>query len=89
MSSKRLGIRNPLSVLRDNIIDSSSCIHRTILNYRGLKELFEIYDFTDMTIEGAGYYPFSSMLGRLDVRHSHFITLKGHKNEKHYRRKTN
>jgi len=79
ISSKKLGIGNPLATLSGEVIDLSSWTHKTIFNYRGLKDFFSVYNFKDIKIIGAGYYPFPSFLGRIDVRHSHPITLKAYK----------
>lgn len=81
MSNKKSGIGNPFAIHRNdtNNVLSSSWTHKTILNYRGFKELFEAHGFEGIEIKGAGYYPLSPGFGSIDVRHSHFITLKGYK----------
>ena len=79
ISKKRLGIGNPLATLKGQKIALKSWTHKTIFNYRGLKELFEIYGFNNIKIKGAGYYPLPAIVGLLDPRHAHFITLKGYK----------
>lgn len=79
VSAKKLSIGNPLSIHRDKIINLSSWSHKTIFNYRGLKEVFMVYNFRDIAIRGAGYYPLPAKFGLLDPRHAHFITLKAFK----------
>jgi len=79
VSSKKGGIGNPLAIHKGKDIELSSWTHKTIFNYRGLKEFFKAHGFKNMTITGAGYYPFFAVIGKIDVRHSHFITLKGRK----------
>lgn len=76
ISSKQCGIGNPLAIHRNENVDLDSWIHKTIFNYRGIKEFFELYKFKDTTIMGAGYYPLPAIFGKIDVRHSHFIVLK-------------
>lgn len=78
ISSKR-SVGNPLAIHRDKEIDLSSWTHKTIFNYRGLKEFFEVHGFKNAKIAGAGYHPFPASFGRIDPRHSHFITLKCYK----------
>ncbi|MCI4626240.1 MAG: class I SAM-dependent methyltransferase [Candidatus Magnetoovum sp. WYHC-5] len=81
VSNKLSGIGNPLALHRkeSDFITLSSWTHKTIFNYLGLKELFEVYGFEKISIKGAGYYPLPAVLGNFDVRHAHFITLKGYK----------
>lgn len=79
ISSKKLGVGNPLAILGGKVIDLPSWTHKTIFNYRGLKDFFSIYGFENIKIHGAGYYPLPSFLGQIDPRHSHFITLKAYK----------
>ena len=49
--------------------------HKTIFNYRGLIEMFETHGFRSVSIAGAGYFPLPAFLGRMDPRHSAFITV--------------
>ena len=79
VSSKKLGVGNPISLHGGENISNASWTHKTIFNYLGLKEIFLAHGFSDVIITGAGYYPFPAILGRFDVRHSHFITLKAYK----------
>jgi len=79
VTSKKMGIGNPLAIHRGNKIDLSTWTHKTIFNYLGLKELFEVYNFKNIKIKGAGYYPLPPIFGKVDPRHSHYITLKADK----------
>lgn len=79
ISSKKSGIGNPLAIHRGKVIDLSSWTHKTIFNYRGLLEFFEVYNFVNIKIVGAGYYPFPPSFGKIDPRHSHYITIKCYK----------
>lgn len=76
VTSKALGIGNPLAYYRNEPLELSSWLHKTIFNIRGLKELFEVYGFQVEEVKGAGYFPLPSSLGLFDVTHSHFITIK-------------
>lgn len=79
MSSTKCGIGNPMALLRHQPLQFNTWTHKVIFSYRGLLEFFESHGFIDLTIHGAGYYPLPSLFGKLDPRHSHFITLSGKK----------
>ncbi len=79
VSSKQSGIGNPLAIHRGKVIDLDTWTHKTIFNYKGLHELFEVYKFKNVKIFGAGYPPLPAFLGKIDPRHSHYITLKCYK----------
>lgn len=76
MSSKKAGIGNPFALHSWEDIELSTWTHKTIFNYRWLKEFFEAHDFKVEKIVWAWYFPLPSILGKYDVRHSHFITIK-------------
>lgn len=76
VSRKRLGIGNPLAYYRNKSLQSTAWLHKTIFNFRGLKELFEAHGFKIEKVKGAGYFPLPSFLGKIDKVHSHFITIK-------------
>jgi len=78
-SNKLSGIGNPLAIHRNESGVLQSWTHKVIFNYRGLKELFEIFGFNNIEILGAGYYPFPAGMGKWDPRHSHFLTLRAWK----------
>lgn len=78
-SNKLSGIGNPLAIHRNEPGLLQSWTHKVIFNYRGLKELFEVFGFSNVEILGAGYYPFPASMGKWDPRHSHFLTLRAWK----------
>jgi ubiquinone/menaquinone biosynthesis C-methylase UbiE len=75
LSERRLGIGNPLALHRGESDHMKTWTHKVIFSYRGLREFFEAHGFYVQGIRGAGYYPLPAGLGRLDVRHAHFLTL--------------
>lgn len=81
VSTVQCGIGNPFAVHREEKLNRSmfSWTHKTVFNYLGLKEIFEVHRFKNVEIKGAGYYPFPAVLGRFDVRHAHFLALKATK----------
>lgn len=81
ISSKRLGIGNPLAMFRHQKIAYASFGHIRIYNYWGLKEYFEVMGFSVEDIKGAGYFPLPNWMGNIDCVHAHFITFKIRKNE--------
>lgn len=76
VSTRRLGIGNPMAIQRGNTIGLASWTHKTIFNYRGLVEFFLAHGFVSPVVYGAGYHPLPAALGRWDARHAHFITIK-------------
>ncbi|MBI4084077.1 MAG: methyltransferase domain-containing protein [Candidatus Lambdaproteobacteria bacterium] len=76
LSSIRSGIGNPLAIHRGESVELSSWTHKTIFSYMGLIEFFEAHGLEVKQILGAGYFPLPSILGKLDVRHAHFITIQ-------------
>jgi SAM-dependent methyltransferase len=79
ISGRVAGLGNPFALQRGRDAFSPAWRHKTIFNYRGLLEMFAVHGFRDLTIRGAGYFPFPARLGRLDVRHSAFITIGARK----------
>lgn len=78
--SNRVGaLGNPLALHRGEGAFASSWTHKTIFNYRGYKELFEIHGFEGVSVVGAGYHPLPPVFGKLDPRHAHFITAIAYK----------
>lgn len=72
-------IGNPLGLHRGGPQVPVSWTHKTIFNYRGLLEILEAHKLEVVRALGAGYYPLPASVGRFDVRHSHFITVKARK----------
>jgi len=79
VSSLKLGVGNPLAINRGGKIRHESWKHVRVEAVRGLKELFEIHGFKVEKLVGAGYFPLPAILGKFDVNHSHFITIKARK----------
>jgi hypothetical protein len=71
-----MGVGNPLALHRGGTLELSSWTHKTIFNYFGLVEILQLHGLRVVQALGSGYYPLPASLGRLDVRHSHFIALK-------------
>jgi SAM-dependent methyltransferase len=76
VSSLSMGIGNPLALHRNAHLDLPSWTHKTIFNYRGLLEILPLHGLAVTQARGAGYHPLPAHLGRIDVRHSHFIAVK-------------
>lgn len=73
-------IGNPLAAWRGRVGNSlRSWQHQRLFSYRGLKELFLNHAFEVEQIMGAGYYPLPAVVGKLEPRHSHFITIQARK----------
>lgn len=73
-------IGNPLALWRGREGNSlRSWQHQRLFSYRGLKELFTQHGFRVEKIMGAGYYPLPAVVGTLEPRHSHFITVQARK----------
>jgi SAM-dependent methyltransferase len=70
------GVGNPLALHRGSPPSTLWARHKTIFNYRGLIEILRVHGFKVIRSLGAGYYPLPARLGRVDARHSHFITVK-------------
>lgn len=75
MSGKGGGIGNPFALHRGTAHEFKSWTHKTIFSLRGLSEFFGMHGFEVIKSTGAGYYPFPALLGSLDKKHSHFITI--------------
>ena len=75
VSSLKAGLGNPFAIQRGSDPFTGTWTHKTIFNYRGLIEMFETHGFRDVKIAGAGYFPLPAFLGRIDPRHSAFITV--------------
>lgn len=75
VSSLKAGLGNPFAIQRGGTPYTGTWTHKTIFNYRGLAEMFEAHGFHHVEIAGAGYFPLPAFLGKLDPRHSAFITV--------------
>lgn len=75
VSALKGGLGNPFAIQRGSAPPAATWTHKTIFNYRGLIEMFETHGFDSVSIAGAGYFPLPAFLGRLDPRHSAFITV--------------
>jgi SAM-dependent methyltransferase len=79
ISEMRGGIGNPVALHRHSTDVQKSWTHKVLFSYRGLIEFFEAHGFENIEIRGAGYHPLPASVGAIDVRHSHFITVRIHK----------
>lgn len=79
ISKRAGGLGNPMAIHRGQALDLPSWTHKTIFNYRGLKELAEVHRLKVVKVMGAGYHPLPVALGRIDPRHAHFLALEAMK----------
>jgi ubiquinone/menaquinone biosynthesis C-methylase UbiE len=79
VSARKAGLGNPCAIQRGGTPFAGTWTHKTIFNYRGLIEMFEAHGFRDVRLAGAGYFPLPAFLGRIDRRHSAFITALARK----------
>jgi 2-polyprenyl-3-methyl-5-hydroxy-6-metoxy-1,4-benzoquinol methylase len=76
VSARSRSVGNPLALHRRGPLVPTSWTHKTIFNYRGLLDIVAAHGLTVLDAVGAGYHPLPAGLGRIDVRHSHFVTVK-------------
>ncbi len=76
VSSRVQGIGNPLALHRGSSLELSTWTHKTIFNYQGLLEMLEVHGLKAVRVLGAGYHPLPASIGRVDVRHAHFLTVR-------------
>ncbi len=77
VSETKFQIGNPLAIHNQKPTENpNSWQHMRVFSYRGLKELFEEYDFEVERYLGSGYYPLPAWAGRVDPRHAAFLTIK-------------
>lgn len=75
-SVKTTGIGNPIAVHpQEKHPFGPTWIHKCIYTVRWLNDWGRLYGFNTVKCYGAGYYPFPSILGRIDFNHSSFITI--------------
>jgi SAM-dependent methyltransferase len=79
VSAKAGAVGNPFALHRNDEPFASSWTHKTIFNFRGFREIFEVHGFKSVEIAGAGYHPLPAVVGRWEPRHSHFITVLAQK----------
>lgn len=79
VSSLKAGLGNPFAIQRGGDPYTGTWTHKTIFNYRGLIEMFQAHGFSNTSVKGAGYFPLPAFLGRMDARHSAFITISARK----------
>jgi SAM-dependent methyltransferase len=77
ISSAASGLGNPYANLRDDEPVAEGWHHVHVMAPRALKELFIAHGFTDVSVHGAGYFPFPARFAALDPRHAAFITVTG------------
>lgn len=76
VSEKQSGIGNPLALHKNEKFVIGSWTHKTIFNYQGLKEVFELYGFKVESYKGSGYHPLIPQFACLDPRHAHYLSIK-------------
>ena len=79
VSMRRLGIGNPLAMLRGSALEWRSWMHVRVFSYRGLIELCDEYGLIDIKAHGAGYFPFPARFARWDPRHAVFLIVESTK----------
>ena len=79
VSGKVAGLGNPLAIQRHAPPFGPTWRHKIIMNYLGLEELMVVNGFVDVRVSGAGYYPMPASFGRIEPRHSVYITVSGRK----------
>ncbi len=80
ISRETEGLGNPLAMHRGTSPARAVKLHKTIFNFRGLREFPEVHGLSVVKMVGAGYYPLPAIAGRVDPRHAHFLALKAVKN---------
>jgi len=76
VSRTGFGLGNPLANLRGEEPLEPGWEHHRIFSYRGLAELVAAHGFADVSVRGAGYYPFPTAFAHVDPRHAAFITVQ-------------
>jgi 2-polyprenyl-3-methyl-5-hydroxy-6-metoxy-1,4-benzoquinol methylase len=54
-------------------------LHKHILTYQGLRDLFEVYGMQVTACQGAGYFPLPPSVGRLDRIHAQYLVAVARK----------
>ena len=79
LSSRRLGIGNPLALHRGETDHLKTWTHKVIFSYLGLIEFFDAHGFLVQQVRWAWYHPLPAWVGKMDVRHAHFLTIQAKK----------
>lgn len=67
---------NPLSIHSgETLVLHDGMVHRRIFTTTSLRALFAGHGFCVHDIRGSGYYPLPALVGRIEPRHAHFITI--------------
>ena len=75
-TSKQWSIGNPLALhLWEKRTRGDTYMHKCVYSTRWLKEWYELYGFSFVSVYGSGYYPFPSFIGDIDKLHASLITL--------------
>jgi len=79
-SRERYPLGNPVGLHADEGMTlPDGMLHRRIFTGRALRELVAAHGLEVVDLRGAGYHPFPPGLGRIDVMHSHFISIAARK----------
>lgn len=76
ISKEKLGLGNPMAFFRNKKLRYSTWTHKTIFYYEGLREILKLYGFSIVSIRGSGYHPLLPIFGQLDLRHTHYLSIK-------------
>ena len=79
-SRERYPLGNPIGLhAEQGVTLPDGMLHRRIFTGRALRELVSAHGLEVVDLRGAGYHPFPPGLGRVDVMHSHFISVAARK----------
>jgi len=79
ITAKAGGVGNPLAFYAGSDGACFPMQHHRLMTPRALTELLSAHGFGDIRRAGAGYYPFPSSFGAIDVAHAHFICVAARK----------
>lgn len=85
ISSKKLGIGNPLAIHVGKQFDETAegrtpaWEHNKLLTPKALSDLLITHGFKILEKKGAGYHPLPASFGEFDVNHSHFYAIAARK----------
>ena len=79
-SRARYPLGNPIGMHADQGVSlPDGMLHRRIFTVRALRELVAAHGLQIVDLRGAGYHPLAPAIGRLEVSHSHFISVAARK----------